>query len=222
MDKKKLVVVYKKAVLNKPELDAFLNHVATQTGAKPITGLKNPKTAVEKVQTKREESPGRNYSLDKVNDIARGRLVYGTLKQLRNGISVFKRDLGKTDMKIVKTDDFFEHPEDGYEGYHVDVQFPNGQHSEIQFHTINSYAATLVTHPLHENADHEEMSKADKLKNEDVNSTIKQMNPQSAVAIAQMLEQKNAPATQQAQQMAQQTAQGNPPPMSAQQLGGQQ
>lgn len=216
MDKKKLVVVYKKAAENKPELDAFLTHVANQTGARSITNLKNPKTAIDKVQTKQAESPGRNYTLDKVNDIARGRLVYGTLRQLRNGIATFKRDLGKTDMKIAKTDDFFEHPEDGYEGYHVDVSFPNGQHSEIQFHTINSYAATLVTHPLHEQADHEEMTKAAKLKNEDINNEVKQLDPHSAVAIAQMLEQRNAPMTAQAQQAAQQTAQGNPPSLGGQ------
>jgi hypothetical protein len=221
MDKKKLVIVYKKAVENKPELDTFLNHVANQTGARTITNLKNPTTAVKKVLTKQQESPGRNYTLDKVNDIARGRLIYNSLKQLRSGIATFKKDLGKTDMKIAKTDDFFDHPEDGYEGYHIDVIFPNGQHSEIQFHTINSYAATLATHPLHENADHEEMTKADKLKNEDINKQTQQLDPQSAAQVAQMLEQRNAPATQQAQQAAQQTAQGNPPPMGPQQLGGQ-
>ena len=218
--KKKLVIVYKKAMENKPEFDAFLNHVANQTGARPISNLKNPKTAIEKVKTKNEESPNRNYTLEKVNDIARARLVYGSLKQLKNGIKAFKKDIGKTDMKITKTDDFFEHPEDGYEGYHVDVSFPNGQHSEIQFHTIHSYAATLATHPLHEQADHEEMTKADKMKNEDINDEVKRLNPHDAVAVAQMLEQRNAPMTQQAQQAAQQTAQGNPPPMQAPQMGG--
>ena len=218
MADKKLVITYRKAFENKPELDAFVSHIADTTGAKPISNLKNPKTATEKVKTKQQEDPQRDYKLEDVNDIARARLVYGSLRQLRSGIKTLKKDIGQTDMKITKTDDFFEHPEDGYEGYHVDISFPNGQHSEIQFHTINSYAATLVTHPLHEQADHEEMTKANKLKNEDVNATVKQMNPQTAASIAQMLEQKNAPQTQQAQQAAQQTAQGNPPPMSAPQL----
>lgn len=220
----KLIVTYKKAFQNKPELDAFLTHLANQSGARPISNLKNPKTALEKVKTKQQEDPDRNYTLDTVNDIARARLVYGGLHQLRNGVKDIRKDIKQTNMKIAKVDDFFDHPEDGYEGYHIDVVFPNGQHSEIQLHTINSYAATLVTHPLHEEADHEEMTDEDKQKNKDLNDQVKKLKPNEAVAVAQMLEAKNAPLQRQSQIAAIQTAQGNPPPMQPVPLqqGGQQ
>lgn len=214
--KKKLTLVYRKAFQNKPELDAFLLHLANQSGAKPISNLKNPKTAIEKVKTKKEEEPDRHYTLDTVNDIARARLVYGSLREMRAGEKDLKRDIAKTNMKIAKTDDFFAHPEDGYQGYHVDVVFPNGQHSEIQLHTINSYAAALATHALHAEADHEEMTPKARQENVDMNAQMKKLNPNQAAAVAQMYETKNAPMQRQAAISAIQTAQGNP------QLGGNQ
>jgi len=195
----KLTIVYRKAFQNKPELDSLLTKVSQATHAKAISNLKNPKTATEKVKTKQEEDPKRNYTIEKVNDIARARLVYGSLNEMRNGIKVFGKDIKGTDMKIAKVDDYFAHPEDGYKGYHVDVSFPNGQHSEIQFHTVNSYAATLVTHPLHEKADHEEMTQEDKQKNINANKQIDKLNPNQAAAVAMMLEAKNAPQSQLAQ-----------------------
>ncbi len=208
MADKKLVITYRKAFENKPELDAYVTHIADSTGAKPISNLKNPKTAIEKVKTKQQEDPQRGYKLEDVNDIARSRLVYGSLREVRSGIKAFKKDIGQTDMKITKTDDFFDHPEDGYEGYHVDVSFPNGQHSEVQFHTINSYAAALATHNLHAEADHEEMTPEERQKNVDVNEVVRKLNPNSAATVAQLIEAKNQPAQQKAQVAAIQTAGG--------------
>lgn len=217
--KKKLVIVYKKAFQNKPELDSFLIHVAQQTGARPISNLKNPKTAIEKVATKQKEEPDRNYTLNTVNDIARARLVYGSLRQVENGAKIIRKDIGKTNMTITKTDDFFKHPEDGYEGYHIDVAFPNGQHSEIQLHTINSYAAALLTHSIHAEADHEEMTPEERQKNIDINNEVKKLQPNEAAQVAQLLEAKNAPMQAKAQISALKTGMGQPPAIAGGQHG---
>ncbi len=202
----KIVVTYRKALQNKPELDHLLLTVANQTGAKPISNLKDPQTALKKVETKNEEDPKRNYKLDDVNDIARGRLVYGTKNEMKQGIKIFEKDIKGTDMKIVKKQDFFDNPEDGYKGYHIDVEFPNGQHSEIQFHTVNSYAATLATHQAHAQFDHGEMPEDIRKTTVKANDAINKLNPRVAAEVAQMLEQKNAPIQAQSQVAALHTA----------------
>ena len=224
---KKLAIVYKKAFDNKPLLDSILLEVSKATGAKAISNLKDPKTTLKKVGEKQEESPDRHYTLDDVNDVARGRLVYGTLKEMYRGVQALKTDLERRDqVQVVKTDDFFKHPEDGYTGYHIDLMFPNGQHSEIQLHTVNSYAATLATHPIHARADHEQMTDQDKAKNQAINDRINKLNPNQAAQIALLLDAKNQPAQAKAQLSALQTGlQGQQAASEGQQtnvnLGGQ-
>lgn len=184
--------VYKQAIVNKPILDNFLTKVGRQSGGKPISNFKSPTTAVEKVEEKKAEDPGRDYSLSKVNDIARARLVYNSRDALMKGVDDFKRDIKATPMKVVKTENFFQKPEDGYMGYHIDVAFPNGQHSEVQFHTTNSYAAALATHKTHEEYGDNVPSDAAK-RNEEANARIMSLPEAQAQKIADTVEQQNAP-----------------------------
>lgn len=200
-------IVYKKAAVNKPVLDGLLNRVAQKSSARPITNFKNPQTAVKKVDEKNEEDPKRGYELQDVNDIARGRLVYNSLDAMRKGVQTLKDQLKQTPgVTIAKEQDFFQHPEGGYRGYHVDLAFPNGQHSEIQLHTPQSLANSLATHQMHAQYGDEPPANIEDQKEEVGNQMMKLPNDVSN-QISQTVEAQNAPQMQQAQQAAQQVVQ---------------
>lgn len=197
----KLKDMYSKAADYKPLLDSVLKLTALKSRARPITNFKNPQTAVNKVDEKNQEDPSRNYQLQDVNDIVRGRLVYGSMDALRNGITDFKQNLKGSGASVVKTEDFFHHPEDGYEGYHVDVRLPNGLHSEIQFHTEQSYAASMATHNIHDqfgDMPPEQVKKQTQMTNQKVLA----LNPAEANVISTQKEAEVAPQQARAQQMA--------------------
>ncbi len=196
-----LNIVYKKAAQNAPVLGTLLQKVAQRTGAKPISNYKNPITALGKVEEKQEESPSRHYTIQDVNDIARGRLVYNSYDALKKGIESFKASAKQSGLKIAKEQNFFTKPEDGYRGYHVDVSFPNGQHSEVQFHTQQSYANTLATHKSHEMYGDKPPAPVSQ-ENEKIGDQVMQLPNREAAKISQSVEAENAPQMQQAQQMA--------------------
>ena len=198
---------YQKALVNKPVLDSVLNKVGQSTGGRVITNLKNPQTTVDKVQRKNEENPKRNYKIEDVNDVARGRLIYSDMASLQKGVQSFMTDVKTAGAKITKTQDYFTKPNEGYKGYHVDIKFPNGQTSEVQFHTVNTYANTLATHNLHEQYGDETPDKL-AMRKEILASQIDKLSPAGAQKLAQPIEQQNAPAIQQAQEAAINAAQG--------------
>jgi hypothetical protein len=75
---KSLMLVYKKAAVNAPVLAQLLQKVGKRSNAKIVSNFKNPETAVEKVDQKNDEEPGRDYKLQDINDIARGRLIFNS------------------------------------------------------------------------------------------------------------------------------------------------
>ena len=188
----KLHEVYKKAVLNKPLLDALLLKVSRESNAKQITNLKNPQTAVDKVETKKEENPNRKYSLETVNDLSRGRLVYGSLDGMRNGVKIIKQAIKSSKLKIAKIDDYFTKPEGGYKGYHIDIKFPDGQHGEIQLHTVQTYAASLATHKTHEEYGDNPPPDAEERSEKDMDK-INAMPKDKAEKLAGKIEDENEP-----------------------------
>ena len=197
----KLKGMYGKAAENAPLLDSLLKLTAVESRARPISNFKNPQTAVNKVDEKNREDPKRNYQLEDINDVVRGRLVYGSMDALKTGITYFKNNLRNSGITVVKTDDYFKHPQDGYEGYHIDIKFPNDLHAEIQFHTENSFAASMATHNIH--AQFGDMPpKQLKQKTIETNQKILSMNPAQAGVISKQKEMESAGAQQQAQRMA--------------------
>jgi hypothetical protein len=201
-----LVKQYRMAAQNKPILDNILGSTAQATGARPITNLKNPETAVKKVFKKNEENPKRDYSLKDVNDYARGRLVYPDTQAMDKGIEVFGDMARKAGAKVTKTTDYFSKPADGSKGFHVDIKFPNGQTSEVQFHTDQSYANALATHPDHAQFGDEKPAQA-AARDKKTAGAINDLPNQLAQAISGQIEQQEAPAIQQGQQQAARAAQ---------------
>lgn len=216
----KIKDMYGRAADNAPLLDALLKITAIESRARPISNFKNPQTMVNKVDEKNQEDPKRNYQLEDVNDVVRGRLVYGTMDALRKGITDFKQNLKGSGASVVKTEDFFKKPEDGYEGFHIDLRFPNNLHAEVQFHTEQSYSASMATHGIH--AQFGDMPpKQLQQKTLETNQKILSMNPAQAKVISQQKEAETAPAQHAAQQAAlrmilmakQQQMQGGQPQM---------
>lgn len=194
-----LSITYKKAAINKTGLDLLLAKVAQRTHAKVITNFKNPDTTVDKVERKNEAKPSRKYGLEDVNDVARGRLVYQSIDALHKGVEALKGMVKRTPLKIAKTEDFFKNPEDGgYRGYHVDLEFPNKQVVEIQLHTPQSYAATLVTHPEHESYGENLPEDVEKSK-KNVSDQIMKLPTKEAEKLSAEQEQQTLPAMIQAQ-----------------------
>ena len=113
-----------------------------------------------------------------------------------------KSAIKKTNIKIGPEDNFFTHAKsDGYQGYHVDLEFPNGQHSEVQFNTPQSYAAVLATHPAHEEFGGQMPPEATQ-KNESMSKHIMQLPTEQANQLSQQAEQTNMPAIMKGQQAA--------------------
>lgn len=197
-----LNVVYKKAAQNRPALDGLLNKVGQRSGGRVISNYKNPTTTIAKVQEKQQEDPKRDYTLNDVNDVARGRLVYNSLDAMRKGIGTFKQEAKQSGVVIAKQQDFFNKPEGGYRGYHIDIAFPNGQHSEVQFHTPQSYANAMATHAVHaEYGDNPPDNLEDQTKK--TGNLIMKLPNKVSDDISTANEIKNAPMMAQAQQQAQ-------------------
>lgn len=197
--------IYRKAITTKPSFDDVLYRVGKRTGARTITNLKNPDTAVQKADRKNYEDPGRDYKLTNLNDVVRGRLVYNSLDAMRKGVDALKDEVKEQGIKAGKPMDYFNHPKGGYRGYHIDLTMPNGQVAEVQLHTLQSYAATMATHATH-------YEYGDKVpvdvesKKEAVNKQIQQLPNKDAAKVAAIAEQENAPANARAQLKALKTA----------------
>lgn len=211
----RLQTAYGKAVENKPILDSLIKQTASQTGGQYVTGLKSPDTAVKKVITKREEDPERNYKLEDTNDLSRARLIYPDEKSMNQAVVTFKDNLPQG-VTIAKEDDYFKKPEGGYRGRHIDIVMPNGQHSEVQFHTQNTYANSMVTHTEHASFG-DEKPKAVVEKDKAIAEAIQQLPPDVAQIIGKQKAIENAPSFSQGQQQAMQMAQSMPNNQQAQQ-----
>lgn len=198
MDSMTLQDVYKKAAQNAPTLGTLLQRVAERTRGRAISNFKNPQTAATKAEMKNEDTPSRHYTLNDLNDIARGRLVYSSYDAMKKGVDVFKQQANQVGIKVAKEQNFFTKPEEGYRGYHVDVSFPNGQHSEVQFHTPQSYANALATHDVHETFGKDTPAPIEQ-KTEKIGDQIMQLPNESANKVAADAEQKALPKQQQNQ-----------------------
>lgn len=213
----KLADIYQNALNNRPILDNFLDKVGQQTGGNVVSNLKNPDTAVDKTVEKRVTQPDRGYGLNDVNDIVRGRIVYNNPQQIQQGVANLVKQIGQynaanpdAQVKIAKEENFFTHPRDLYQGYHVDLQFPNGQHSEIQFHTWKTYAAALATHPLHEIYGNQDLPPDALAQKQQTTNSINQLTDENAQTFAKTLEQQGTPKQQETAQNVQQTVEQQP------------
>ncbi len=210
--KQEMTGAYQKAYFNNQSLNNLLSTVATRTGARAINGMKNPNTTIKKVVEKRVDDPSQPYGLNDVGDISRGRLVFQNQQALKKGLDTLKSEAKDAGIKVVKEQNMFTNPdkeakETGYKGYHVDLEMPNGQHTEVQLHTINSYASAMLTHAIHEsygdnvpkNAASESRTAADH---------VMRMDPFQAQQLADQLDHAAAPAVAEAQRKAIQVAMG--------------
>lgn len=212
-DPQQISQVYQQAAQNKPVLDQLVSTTGQQTGGRMETNFKNPDTLAEKIVTKNAEDPQRNYTPQDVNDVYRARLIYPDKGTLYQGVNLFKQGVQQSGLQVAKETDFFKNPEDGYQGYHIDIKMPNGQHQEVQFHTEKSLAASLATHDFHAEYGDESMPAAAEKQKAALNHEIMDMPNPQAKAISDQIEQKNAPQMQEAQTKAAQEIQGNPEPL---------
>lgn len=202
---------YQKAVQNHQLLSDLLTKVGYQTTSRPITNLKNPDTTIKKVVEKRVDEDS-NYDLNDVGDISRGRLVFADEKALRTGLNTLKSEAKRDGIRVVKEQDMFTNPDSeaqksGYKGYHVDLEMPNGQHVEVQLHTVNSYASAMLTHAIYQSYG-DNPPKTAAAESKAVADHVMRMNPQQAKELGRQLEGASAPAAVEAQQKAMQVAMG--------------
>jgi ppGpp synthetase/RelA/SpoT-type nucleotidyltranferase len=168
-----------KALQNQGTFQDLLDTVAQQQRARSMSNIKNPFSTVQKIVEHRMQGEDQ-YTMGDVNDMLRGTIAIKDQSQIPSTVSQLKDEITQRGYKVVNENDYFNNPQkNGYQGYHIDIQMPDGQIAEIQIHTPQSLANATTSHPLYaqfdQNMPKETLSALKKVQNQ-----IKDVNPDQA------------------------------------------
>lgn len=100
--------------------------------------IKEPQSLLRKLATKRSNDT--NYSISKINDVIRSRVVYSEEVEIESAVQKFR------DAPYKK--DYFTNPDAyGYRAFHIGLNI-NGVPAEIQFHTPKSKEIDEIIRPV--------------------------------------------------------------------------
>ncbi len=124
-------------------LDKALGLAADKLGGKSSSRIKSIETTMKKIGTKRLEH--RDYHIDDINDTIGGRI---SVKK-ESDIPLAEKEIDQMEkvglFRIKKKQDVNVGT---YNARHIDVEFPNSTHGEIQLMTHQQEATSLVNHDL--------------------------------------------------------------------------
>lgn len=144
-----LINATQQATQSQPALHSVLDAVAQETKGQAYSGVKNPESAATKIVEKRTGGEA-NYGINDVNDNLRGSVVVPDRSHVANAVSSLETKLKAQGYTVNKVEDFFKSPsKNNYQGVHIDVTDANGQKSEIQVHTNESFAQSQLTHDFY-------------------------------------------------------------------------
>lgn len=121
--------------------ESALGIAAKNLGGTSSVRVKDPATAQKKIVQKRME--GRDYGVDNLNDLIGGRIVINKESDLPKAkkeiIEMEKAGLFKIKkQEVVRSGN--------YDAFHSDLVFPDGTKGELQIHTPQSEAESIVNH----------------------------------------------------------------------------
>jgi len=129
--------LYAKAPENASELISFLKEKGFDNAS---VGIKSPESIADKIT--RQRAKGREYAANP-NDVVRASVIVPDEATAEKTLQSFGD-------KVVKADNYFSHPTNGYRGINTDIRLSDGSLAELQIHTKESLAKAEELHPLYD------------------------------------------------------------------------
>lgn len=131
------------AIMKKKLLDSLMTMIAQKVHGEFTSRIKDPNTIVQKVVQKRGE--GRKYNVDDVNDVYGGRIVVKD-KSLLPQVKDLLMKVQKAGLFSINKQENVK--EQTYNGYHIDIQTPDGMKGEIQVQTPQEELESVANHGI--------------------------------------------------------------------------
>ncbi len=142
------------AKTNQPVFHNLLDSVAQLNDGRTLSNVKDPLAATQKIVENRVGGKP-DYGVNNVNDFLRGSVVVNSPEQIAKAITDLKSEVQQRGYNIIGENNYFAKPQKGLEGYHLEIQMPDGQTAEVQIHTPETLAKSQLgaNAPTGNNAD---------------------------------------------------------------------